>query len=691
MKRKILSLLIVTLCLTLVQVSTYGQKKGTNKTKKTEKTAPVTLEVKAPIVDPVIMKINNEPVTKSEFLAIFMKNNNIKENSIDANSINEYLDLYINFRLKVKEAEFLKLDTSSILLNELSGYRKQLAQPYLVDKDINEALLNEAYLRSANDVRASHILIKVGKDAKPKDTLAAYNKILNIRKRIIAGEDFGKVAGETSEDPSARDQEASNGRPAYKGNKGDLGYFSAFDMVYPFENAAYNTQLGQISNIFRSDFGYHILKIADKKPALGKIHAAHLLVTYPRDAKAIDSLNVIKKIDEIKAKIAKGESFEELVKQYSDDKGSAEKGGALPWFTSNRMLPEFVSTIYKLEKDQISEPVATTYGWHFIKLLETKKPGTFDEMKADLKMRIARDVRSNKSKDSFIQRLKNEYSFKEMTKVIEDYIPIIDSSFNQGLWTSEKASKLNKPMFILDNKTYTQTDFTSYLSKNQGDNKNEEILSVLKNRYKTWIEEVIMNYEDNRLETKYPEFKNLIKEYRDGILLFDLTDKKVWTKAIKDSIGLQNYYDRIKNNYKYANRADAVIYKTTDKKTAEKALKAIKKGISKNIAPEEIIKPFNAKTKDIISIESGKYSKGDNKIIDNIEWKSSVSEIIVNDKNEFIIVVINSILEPSPKPITEIKGIVISEYQNYLEKEWIKELREKYTVTVDQEVVKSIK
>jgi peptidyl-prolyl cis-trans isomerase SurA len=691
--KKVLIVCVVLLANLCIAPSVFAQKKGntpkTTKTNKTNTTTETKTQAVTPVNDPVLMTINGEKVTKSEFLAVFLKNNANKNAPIDQKSVNEYLDLFINFKLKVKEAEMMKLDTSMSFVNELAGYRKQLAQPYLVDKDVNESLLTEAFDRSKFDIRASHILIRVEKDASAKDSLKAYNKILDLRNRFLKGESFAKLAVEASEDPSARDQRAEGGRPGYKGNKGDLGYFSVFDMVYPFENAAFNTPVGQVSSIIRTDFGYHILYVADKKPALGKVHVAHLLVKLNENATAADTAAALAKVNEINGKIKQGGNFDDLVKQYSDDKGSAPKGGLLPWFGSNRMVPEFVSVLYTMQPDQISEPVLTMYGWHFIKLLEKSKAQTFDEAKSELKMKIARDVRSNKSKDSFIERLKAEYSYTAYQKTVDEFIPVLDTTFRVGTWKATKASNLNKPMFVLNGVKYTQTQFAAYLEKHQGDSPKEEYNAVLKNRFKSWVEEEIVSYEDTRLADKYPDFKSLLKEYRDGILLFDLTDRKVWSKAIKDSVGLQEYYDELKVNYKYPRRADAVIYKMKDEKNAKKALKIISKETAKGTAPADIVKLVNS-NEQIVTFESNIYAKGDNAVLDEFEWKKGLSGVI-NSKDNFYILHINNVLDPSYKPLNEIKGIVISEYQNFLEKEWIRELKGKYTVVVDQEVFKSIK
>ncbi|MCB0381655.1 MAG: peptidylprolyl isomerase, partial [Flavobacteriales bacterium] len=275
---------------------------------------------KAQQTDPVLLKIDNKAVTLSEFDAIFKKNNT-KETVITEESVNEYLDLYIKFKLKVREAENLGLDTSASFKSELEGYRKQLIQPYLTDREVSEALIEEAYERMKYDVNASHILINVDENALPKDTLIAYNQILKIRDRILKGEDFGTVAVETSNDPSS------------KTNKGNLGYFNALHMVYPFESAAYNLKVGDISMPVRTRFGYHIIKLNDKRAARGNIKVAHIMIQGSKDLDEETLKNKKQKIDEIYAKLLTDKTqFGELAQQFSDDKGSAARNGELPPF-----------------------------------------------------------------------------------------------------------------------------------------------------------------------------------------------------------------------------------------------------------------------------------------------------------------------------------------------------------------------
>ncbi|MBK7029207.1 MAG: peptidylprolyl isomerase [Bacteroidales bacterium] len=320
--------------------------------------------------DPVMIQVADESITQGEFLRVYQKNNT-KGEALERQALEEYLELYINFRLKVKEAMSLGMDTIKSFRDELSSYRRQLAQPYLIDDKSIEALVQEAYNRKLYDIRASHILLKVDRMASAADTLAAWNKIMELRKRIMKGEDFGKLAMEASEDPSAKDR-MSEGRNV-KGNHGDLGYFTAFDMVYPFENAAYKCKIGEVTQPVRTDYGYHLIKVTDKLPAMGKVQIAHIMMVFPKKASVDDSLKVADSANMAYKLLQSGTEFATVVKQFTDDKSTADKGGVLPWFGVNRMLPEFIQAISKLRKNgDFTEPFQTDYGWHILKLNDRK-------------------------------------------------------------------------------------------------------------------------------------------------------------------------------------------------------------------------------------------------------------------------------------------------------------------------------
>jgi peptidyl-prolyl cis-trans isomerase SurA len=623
--------------------------------------------------DQVLMTIGNTKVKLSEFESVYHKNN-FKDVSNDKKTLDDYIDLFTNFKLKVKEAEELGLDTTKQFRDELAGYRKQLAQPYLTDKDVNEKLLKEAYDRMQTDVRASHILIMVEEDALPKDTMVAYNKILKLRERALKGEDFAKLAREASEDPSAKE------------NEGDLGYFSSLQMVYPFETMAYNTKVGEVSMPVRTRFGYHIIKVADKRKAQGEILVAHIMVKAGVGIPAQDSINAKAKIDEIYQKAKKGEDFKELAAQYSDDKGSAKKGGELPWFGTNRMPPEFEKASFALQENgEISAPMKTRFGWHIIKRINKKDVAKFDEVKSEIKGKISKDSRSQAGRASLIGKIKAEYKFKENLKARDEFYKVVDTTFFAGKWSADKAKSLNKPMFNLLDKNYTQTDFAKYLESQQVKKGKADIKQTVNKLYTQWVDESCVAFEESRLDQKYPEFKALMQEYRDGILLFELTDKKVWSKAIKDTTGLKDYYEKNKDKYMYPERADASVYTCADEKIA----KDVRALIKKNKTESEILDQVNKASQLNLQIESKYFNKGENEFVDSF-WKTGTSENKTADK-KIKFVVVYKMIPPTPKSLNEAKGLVTSDYQNYLEKEWLESLRKKYPVTVDKTVRASIK
>jgi peptidyl-prolyl cis-trans isomerase SurA len=627
--------------------------------------------------DAVLMTIGGNRVTVSEFENVYHKNNS-KESVTDAKSLNEYVDLFVNFKLKVKEAEELGLDTAKAFKEELAGYRKQLAQPYLTDKDVNEKLLRQTYERLNEDVHAAHILVKVSETALPKDTLEAYNKIMKIRTRILKGEDFNKVAAEKgiSDDPSALE------------NGGDLGYFTALQMVYPFENAAYSTKVGEISMPVRTRYGYHILKITDRRKAQGEVLVAHIMIRTPNNMTADDSLKLYGKMTEIYTKLKAGEKFEDLAQQYSDDKSSAKKGGELPWFGTGKMPLEFENASFALKnKGDYSPIMRTKYGWHIIKLIDKKGLASFDEMKNELKAKVTKDSRSQAGRSSLIAKIKTEYKFKENLKARDEFYKIIDTTFFNGTWDAAKAAKFNKPLFNLNDKTYTQTDFANYLASHQSQRPKTDPKVVIDPLYSQFVDEMAIAYEEARLDQKYPEFKALMQEYRDGILLFELTDQKVWSKAVKDTTGAKDYYEKNKNNYMWDERAEASVYTASDEKVA-KQLRAL---LKKKKTEKEILELLNKDSQLNLAVETRIFNKGENEFVDK-NWNPGISEDISDTKNKkIVIVVVDKLLKPTPKLYQDSKGMVTADYQSYLEKEWINSLKKKYAVSIDKTVLATIK
>lgn len=636
----------------------------------------------------VLLTIGDEQVTTTEFLAVYQKNN-VEGEVLDKKSIEEYLELFINFKLKVKEAEALGLDTVKSFINELKGYRDQLAKPYFVDEEVNAQLLQDAYKRKQKDLRVSHILIRLDQYASPADTLAAYNKTMEIRNRIVeGGEDFNAVAEEVSEDPSARDMPAKGFQPARKGNRGDIGYFTVFDMVLPFEDASYSLKEGEISMPVRTEFGYHLIDLKSVKPALGKVQVAHFFLKMPQDPTAEDSANLKIRIDSAYNALEQGADWNDLVATRSDDKSSSNNGGKLPWFGSNRMVPDFIDGIRTIaDTGMISKPILTTYGWHIIKLIETKPIGSFEDEKADLKQSLSKDKRSDKSKESIIRKIKKDAGYKQYDKAVKAFYSVVDSSVYKRKWDVSKAEGLNSKIFTLGGKNYNQAEFAEYLSKHQSINSKETIEFFVDKVFNEFVDGKVIEFEDARLEDQYPEFKALVKEYRDGILLFELTDQLVWSKAIKDTTGLKLFYEDHKGDYKWGNRVDAVVITSQNAADVEKSYDLLKDGMNDENLETVLV---NEKPLDI-KIKNKKYSKGENEFVDNAEWVKGIAPVSYDSNGKAGLVIINDLVGPEPKTLSEARGLITADYQNYLEKNWIKELREKYTVIVNEDVLSELK
>jgi peptidyl-prolyl cis-trans isomerase SurA len=632
------------------------------------------------------MTIAGNKVLVGEFMNIYQKNN-VKGEAIDKKSLNEYLDLFINFKLKVKQAEELGLDTVETFRNELNGYREQLAKPYFTDEATLNRLILEAYDREKTDLRASHIFFKLKPDASPEDTLAAFKKASAAREKLMQGASFESVVVEFSEDPSSKDREATQQHPFLKGNKGDLGFFAVFDMVYAFENGAWNTEISMISKPVRTEYGYHLIKVTARRPALGKVTVAHIFLAIPKNATAEDSSRVNKRIDSVYAKLTSGSSFEELVRNYSDDKGSAAKGGVLPAFGVNRMVPEFVEAIYSLENvGDYTKPILTTYGWHIVKLIERKTQRPLDEERAELKQKVMKDSRGEQTRQVVIARIRKENGVTEFPEAKTAFYKVVTDSIFLGKWHATLAKDLTGTIFKIGNRAYRQADFADYLETSQRKQEKQGIDAYVDKKYTDFLDESLMKLEDSQLEVKYPEFKTLMGEYRDGILLFDLTDQKVWSKAVKDTLGLDGFYEKNKNNYKWDTRLDASIYTVTDPKAVQKVKNFVKSGLS----DADLLKEVNSDTAQILTIETQKFSRKDNALIDSIAWTPGFSGDVAA-KGNTVFVYVRKALKPEVKQLNEAKGLVTADYQNYLEKEWIASLRARYPVEVNKEVLAKIK
>ena len=626
--------------------------------------------------DPVVMSIDGKPVTQTEFLQIYTKNN--PNPSFDKDSLDRYMELFQVFKLKVAEAEALGYDTIPRLKKELEGYKKQLALPYLIDSVQNQNMVTEAYNRTANEVRCSHILIKLDPNASPKDTLEAYNRLLGLKARIEKGEDFASVAKSKngSEDPSV----VNNG--------GDLGYFTAFQMVYPFEEKAYNTPVGQVSAPFRTRFGYHILKVTDKRPARGTIKVAHIMIATGREASTETRQNAEKKINEIYDSLAAGAAWDKMVNAYSEDANSTKKAGELPTFgsgTSQRMVLEFEDAAFALkEVGQFSKPVKTQYGYHIIKLLEWSPVKSFDVIRRELQAKVNKDERSKVTQDSFVQKLKTEYNYQDKSaKGLEWFVNNLDSNYYVGKWKATEL-KSNKTLFVLGGQKFKQKEFAQYVEKNFRSVRKDEASVVVKQLYTQWEKAAILAYEESLLPAKYPAFKALVQEYHDGIILYEIMQDQVWNKAVKDTAGLRTFFNENRSKYSWSERINATVYECKDEHIAVQVYGMLLK--SDTITSKNVIEVINKDSELNLKVRMNKFELKQTAYLNNRNWTLGLNPVY-SYEGKWYVVKVAEIMPPAPKEFTEAKGLATSDYQVYLEKKWLDALRSKHQIVINTDVL----
>lgn len=462
----------------------------------------------------VLLTINNKPVYVDEFKRVYEKNLDIVEDD-DSKDIDKYLDLYINYKLKVNEAFAVKLDTLKSYKRELNSYKNQLMVPYLQDQEFIEKLIKEAYDRTKTEVKAAHILVRFPKKMKPNDTLKYYNKIIEARKKLISGVPFDAVARKYSEDPSA------------KTNGGNLGYFKAFRMVYPFEDAAYKTKVGEISMPFKTRFGYHVVKVLDKRASKGAYEVAHILT---REKSIVGKV----RIDSVYTKLQNGESFKDLAKVYSDDGGTANVAGKLPKFETGMMVEAFENEVHKLKNiNDYSKPFRTKYGWHIVRLLKKYPVESFEKAKPQLANKIKSSNRIRLSDKVVLNKLKNKYKISVNEKAFQ--------VFKNPEFKKMSQKDFNKTLLTINDKKISQEQFFVYAKYKPA--------NLLNKYFERFKDQEILNYFKENLINTEPDFKSTFLEYKEGLLLFELMQQKIWNKSSKDTLGLKNFF--IKNEKKY--------------------------------------------------------------------------------------------------------------------------------------------
>ncbi|MBP9647752.1 MAG: peptidylprolyl isomerase [Paludibacteraceae bacterium] len=618
-----------------------------------------------------IVTIDQKPISIEEFEYYYNKNNT---NDLQQKMpVEEYMQLFVNFKLKVHQAYMLQMDTAQTFKQELEGYRNQLIKPYLTDNEKIDDLVKEAYQHLLEDVDVSHILIRLNANPTPADTIAAYTKAMTAYKRVTNGESFEKIAVEFSEDPTVQE------------NKGRLGFITGMMVVYPFEKTAYTTPVGQVSAPIRTRFGYHIIKVHDKRKTQGERLVAHILKRIPEDASEKQKAAIERSIKSIYEDLAKGADFQRLAQANSDDQSSANKGGEISWVGTGKTTPEFENAVFNLQNiGDISQPVKTEFGWHIIKLLDKRDIMTLQEAYPLIEPRVKTDERANIIANSFIEKLKKTYNFKSYPTNLHALHTLLAQPNDNIL---EQTKTYNLPIYTFADQVITQSDLIVFLHQ-QNYTKNPIDLSLLDILANQVANNTIIKYENSMLEKKYPEFGLLMNEYKEGILLFNISNEMVWSKASKDIEGLTDFFEKNKKSYAWDKPRfkGAIIY--CDSKQSFKTAKKIAKATPEKELSTKLKQTLNSNEKNAVKIETGLFAEQTNPVVDKLVFKKGKLE----KNNDYpYIFTSGNIQKHYPDSYQDIRGIVINDYQNYLDKQWIEELRSKYPIVIDTSVLNSLK
>ena len=625
-----------------------------------------------------LFTIDDASYYSDEFIRVYNKNLDlVKDDS--QKDLDKYLELFVGYKLKVQKAYKSGLQYNTKYQNELKSYRSQLAKNYMNDSKVTNELVEEAYERINKEVKASHILILVDESASPEDTLKAYAKVSKVHQLLKEGKNFEDVAVQYSEDPSVKD------------NKGNLGYFSAFRMVYPFENAAFNTTVGQFSAPFRTKFGYHIVKVTDARKNKGEVTVAHIMIVKPTDTDEASQEKAKQTIEDVYKKIQQGESFESLANQFSEDKSTSGKGGVLQRFGSGQLASEkFEEVAFSLnDKNEISKPFLSQFGWHIVKLVEKHPVQSIQEMRTELENKVRKDERSLIITNSLAAKLRKKYAFTKNEKLLQKIKKSVTNDFYTQTWeVPDNKKELSGEIAVINKnvKLYSPS-FISYLSSQQKANiKIKPIGALVDHLFDKWMDVQLIQYYEDNLENEFVEFKNVVEEYRDGLLLFDLMEKEIWERAKTDTIGLSTYFNNNSKNYMWTNRYDVDVYSSTN----EKVIKKTKSYLEKNKTTDYIKSKINKKGIVDVMVKSGLFEENHD-VLSEYKNPQIGTTSIVKKGNYYFVVKVKEVKPAQQKSLEECRGKVISDYQQFLENNWVDELKKEFKVIVNQKTFEEVK
>jgi len=622
--------------------------------------------------DEVLFTVNKTPVNVSEFRYIYEKSNN-KNADYSEKSLKESLDLYIRFKLKVAKARELRMDTLPSLTTELNSYKQQLADSYLMDKEVNEKLAKQLFDRMKTDVRVAHIFIA----DNHVDSIKALMKVNEIKTRLKNGDNFEDLVKLYSEDEST------------KKTGGDLGFLAPMypNGFYPLENLVYSLKKGEVGGPVRTSAGWHFVKILDTRPARGEMEIAQILI---RISKTVDDGFAKARIDSVYEALKKGADFGEMAKKFSDDRNTSAKGGFLGFITIGTYDENFENHVFALTKDgEYTEPFKTALGYHIVKRISKRDFSDFDAVKKSLMTKVSRNERYGIAKNHLIEKIKKDYHFTQSTPVYKEYTDSINTDrFYTNNWTAPKIK--NATIFTLGEQNYTTDQLSQYLADNSRRRvrMNKSVLPIIafKELYDEFISDKAIEYEQGKLDEKYPDYKALTREYEEGFLFFEVTNREIWNKASMDSVGIEKYFNEHRDNYKWEERARLLHY--TIKASSPEELNSVYEH-AKTYSPEQLQKKYS---REKVTYTSQLIEKSNQGEMNGLMWKAGAMSLLERkgDGKVGSFDKVESIEPPVRKELKEARGFVIADYQDYLDKLWVEKLKKEYNVTVNQKVFDSL-
>lgn len=617
--------------------------------------------------DPVVMKINGKDVKLSEFQYLYHKNST---QQIEKETLDQYVERFVVYKLKVAQAESECLDTLQSFQKEFEGYKKDLLKPYLEDSTVVNTLAKEAYQRMLKNVEVVNIFLSPGRD----ETSAAAQKqrIDSLYQCLKNGENIEDLAYKHSEDRTA------------KKRRGSLGYIKSGTFPYAFEKVAYETPVGEFSEPFRTNFGWHLLKVTNVRDDRGKVVCAHILKLYPQNASDSVKAEIMNKMNLVYEKAIGGADFNALAKAESEDPGSASKGGMLRAFGSGEMVPEFEKTAFELGNGEISRPFETAYGVHIIKKYSSQPVGSFEEVKKDILAMMQRDERATMAKDARMEVLKKEFGYSP-NKDFDDYVAkmitnaagndtVFVNSLKSSDFTAFKINGVKVPMKELAAGMQPRNIITAEGEK-----------SLTEMQLEKAVEDKISQLYMDKLYKEDAYFHNLMNEYRDGMLLFEVSNRTIWEGASKDTEGLEAYYKAHKSEYKWDKpRFKGFVIMAYNDSIMQEAVKFLNDNANDAEKYAKLKKEFKAK----VNVQKVFAAQGENVAVDYLVFKSGDKPEIKKYKEFYIA---EGGLQEQPECAADVKMQVVSDYQAYLEEQWIKELKAKYPVKINQKVLRMVK